>query len=191
VSVPADLARAARTLDRRTFLRLAGLAAASGVLPAGCAGVPDPYTPSPGTPLVVLSPRAYATLTAAAMRIVGAEGAALIRRRVVDVGRTADDLLARNPRLALPLGRALVVLEFGIWPVCAKLRPFTSLDGPAQDAVLADLAGSGIALKRALFGGVRSIALTTFYGAAASAALTGYPGPFGLDAVTIADGMAR
>jgi hypothetical protein len=191
VSGRSDLVRAARALDRRTFLRLAGIAAASGLVPAGCAGVPDRYAPSPGAPLAVLSPRGYATLTAAAMRVVGPEGAELIRRRVVDVGRSADDLLARSPRLAAPLRQALVLLEFGVWPVCAKLRPFTSLDGAAQDAVLADLAASQIALKRVLFGGVRSIALTTFYGSSASAALSRYPGPFGLGAVTIADGMAR
>jgi hypothetical protein len=47
-----------------------------------------------------------------------------------------------------------------------------------------------VSLKRALFGGVRALALTAFYGAPASRALTGYPGPFGGGGVGIADGMA-
>ncbi len=62
---------------------------------------------------------------------------------------------------------------------------------PAQDAVLADLAASRLGLKRALFGGMRALALTMFYGAPAARGLCAYNGPFGTGSVTIADAMAR
>jgi hypothetical protein len=191
VTPAAELAHAAARLDRRAFLRLAGAAAATGIVPAGCAGVPGDLAPPAGTPLAVLSPRAYATLTAAAMRLVGPGGAELIRQRTVDVGRLADGFLARSPTLAGPLGQGLVLLEFGVWPLLDKLRPFTALPAAAQDDVLAALASSGLALKRALYGGVRALVMSAFYGSPATRQLTGYPGPFGTGAVTIADGMER
>jgi len=184
-----DVARAAAALDRRGFLRLAGAATAAGLLPAGCGGVPPPFSPGPDVTLGALSPRAYATLTAAATRMVGPAGAAMIARREVDVGRLADDLLARNPALAAPIGQALAVLEFGVWPLLPKLRPFTALDAVGQDAVLRDLARSDLSLKRALYGGVRALALTTFYGAPAARPLSGYPGPFGASGIGVADAM--
>lgn len=184
-----DLARAASALDRRGFLRLAGVATPAGLLPGGCGGVPPPFSPGGDVTLAALSPRAYATLTAAATRLVGPAGAALIARREVDVGRLADDLLARNPALEAPIGQALAVLEFAVWPLLPKLRPFTSLDAAGQDAVLDDLAASGVSLKRALHGGVRALALTAFYGAPAARSLTGYPGPFGGAGVGVADAM--
>src|SRR5262245_12788764 len=189
--LPPDLARAAGVLDRRGFLRLAGFATAAGLLPAGCSGLPAVYAPAPDAMLAVLGRRAYATFTAVAMRVVGPAGAELIGRRTVDVATMADGILAGRPALAGPLTQGLTLLEFGVWPLLPKVRPFTSLDGLAQDAVLADLAASGLTLKRALFDGLRSLVLTTFYAAPAARAFTGYPGPFGTGAVTIADGMAR
>ena len=184
-----DVSRAAAMLDRRGFLRLAGLAVAAGVVPAGCGGVPPPLAPGPDVALTTLSPRAYATLTAAAMQLVGPPGAALIEQREVDVGRLADRLLGSNPAAAAPIAQALTVLEFGVWPLLPKLRPFTALDAGGRDAVLHDLSASSLTLKRALFGGVRALALTAFYGAPETRPLTGYPGPFGAGGVAIADAM--
>jgi hypothetical protein len=189
VSPSSDLQRAAAALDRRAFLKAAGAVAAAGLLPAGCGGVPDLLAPPPDLRLAVLSPRAYATLNAAGARIVGPQGAALIERRTVDVGALADQMLARSPVLAGLLSQGLAVLEFGVWPLVAKLRPFTSLSAEAQDRVLADLGGSHLETKRALYGGVRALVLSMFYGAPATRLLSGYPGPFGFGAVTIADGL--
>ena len=129
--------------------------------------------------------------TAAAARIVGPAGAALMASRTVDVGARADGFLANDPQMSGPLGQALTVLEFGVFPLLAKLRPFTALSGPSQDAVLDDLMRSRFDLKRQLFGGVRSLALFAFYGAPESRPLTGYPGPYGSDSVTIGDAMAE
>ena len=184
-----DLQCAAAVLDRRAFLRVAGAVAAAGLLPAGCSGVPDLLAPPADLRLTALSPRAYATLNAAGARIVGPQGAALIERRTVDVAALADRLLAGSPALGVTLSQGLAVLEFGVWPLVAKLRPFTGLTAEAQDRVLADLAGSRLETKRALYGSVRALVLSTFYGAPATRLLSGYPGPFGFGTVTIADGL--
>ena len=101
----------------------------------------------------------------------------------------ADQLLAHSPTLAGPLSQGLAVLEFGVWPLVAKLRPFTSLSKEAQDHVLADLVRSHLETKRALYGAVRALVLSTFYGAPATRLLSGYPGPFGFGSVTVADGL--
>ncbi|MCW5889720.1 MAG: hypothetical protein KIT14_04135 [bacterium] len=180
------VAHAAAALDRRTFLRLAGLAAAAGLVPTGCGGG---QAPAAGTTLQVLSSRQYATLTAAAARLVGPRGAALIRDRAVDPAAAADALLARSPLVGGLVAQALTVLEFGVWPLLPKLRPFTALDDDAQDALLRDCMTSSMDLKQALFAGVRGIVMGAFYGQAATQPLTHYPGPFGLGAVTIADAM--
>ena len=113
----------------------------------------------------------------------------MIERRSVDVAAAADALLARAPALAGPMGQALAVLEFGVWPLVAKVRPFTALAGDAQDAVLEQLMRSRLALKRQLFAGVRSLALLAFYTQPQSRAVSGYPGPFGSERVPIGAAM--
>ena len=124
----ASLNRSAAALDRRSFLRLVAIATASGLLPTGCGGVPPALLPTSGATLIVLGPRSYATFTAAAARIVGPAGAELIARRTIDVGAAADAWLARTPELTGPLTQALVALEYGVWPLFAKVRTFTALD---------------------------------------------------------------
>lgn len=185
----AMLARTGATLERRAFLRVLGTAAVAGLVPSGCRGVPERLVPDPNRPLAVLTPRGYATFTAAAARLTGPAGGELIARRTIDVGRAADRFLAGAPTLAAPLGQALLVLEFGVWPVVAKVRPFTALDGTAQDAVLDDLMRSRLDLKRQIFGGVRSLAMLAFYGTPESRAVSGYPGPFGSERVPIGAAM--
>jgi hypothetical protein len=187
VSAARELSAAGAVLERRVFLRLVGMALGVGLLPSGCGGVPDALAPR--SALGVLTPRTYAVFTAAAMRLVGPRGAALIADRTVDVGLLADQWLARAPAVAGPLGQALLLLELGVWPLVGKVRPFTALDGGAQDTVLAECMTSRLDTKRALFRGIRSLAMVTFYGAPASHALIGFPGPFGDGTVTIADAM--
>ena len=176
-------------LARRTVLRAIGTGMTMGLLPTGCSGVPPTLAPPPEQALVVLTPRTYAVLTAAAARLVGPRGAPLVLDRTIDVGTIADAWLARTPALAGPVGQALLLLELGVWPLLDKLRPFTALDGPSQDAVLSDCMTSRLELKRSVFRGIRALALLTFYGAPASRTLTSFPGPFGSGTVTIADAM--
>jgi len=188
-SAAADLSRAAATLDRRAFLRLAAVATAAGLLPSGCGNVPAALAPSPDRELAVLSPRAYATFTAVALRVVGPAGAELIATRAIDAGAAADAWLARTPALATPITQGLAVLEFGVWPLLSKARTFTALDGDARDRVLDDLMRSRLDIKAALFPGLRALSLLTFYSSPASRMLTGYPGPFGNERVPITAGM--
>jgi hypothetical protein len=189
VSAAEQLAdRAARelaALDRRGFLRLLGLAAASGLLPAACTRAPGGAPPE----LRFLSPRGRAILAAAAARIVGPPGAELIARGAVDPALGADRFLSGAPSLAEPLGQALLFVEFAPWPLLGKLGPFTGLAPEAQDAVLAELAASRLATKRRIFGGVRAIALLGFYSAPEARATTGYPVGAAEPAATIADAM--
>jgi hypothetical protein len=162
-------------LDRRGFLRAAGIVVAAGVLPAGCGGVDPALAPPPGLALRFLTPRTYAVFTAAAARIVGPAGAERIAARRLDPGAGAEAFLASAPELAPTLERALLVLEFGVPPLLAKLRPFTALAADAQIAILRELQDSRLALKRLLFGGVRSLALLACYGDPVSREWIDYP----------------
>jgi hypothetical protein len=177
-------------LDRRGFLRLAGVAAASGLVPTGCGGVPAGLAPPPDLVLGVLSPRAYATFQAVAMRCVGPRGAEAIQTRRIDPARAADLWVARLPALAGPLVQGLWLLEWGVAPLVAKWRPFTALDGAGQDRVLEDLMRSRLDLKRDLFKGLKSLSMLVTYSAPESRTLVGYPGPFdaaGIDAAMTTD----
>jgi hypothetical protein len=160
-------ARDLAALDRRGFLRLAALAAASPWLAAGCARAPAGLAPPADLALVHLSPRGYAVLNAAAGAIAGPRGAVLVRERALDPGRAGERFLADAPELAAPLGHALLFLELAPWPLLAKLRPFTALSDPERDAVLRELMSSRLAAKRLVFAGLRSVSLLAFYGAAA------------------------
>jgi len=185
--LPPDVAEPFARLNRRSFLRLAGGLAATGLLPTGCGGVPPALAPSSDLVLGVLSPRAYATFTAVAMRCVGPRGAEAIQARRIDPARAADLWVARLPALAGPLVQGLWLLEWGVAPLVAKWRPFTALDGAGQDRVLEDLMRSRLDLKRDLFKGLKSLSMLVTYSAPESRALVGYPGPF--DAAGIAAAM--
>jgi len=176
--LPLDVIEPFARLDRRGFLRFAAALAATGMLPAGCGGVPAQLNPPAGVDLQVLSPRSYATFQAVAMRCVGPRGAEVIRAGRIDPARAADLWVARLPALAGPLVQALWVLEWGVAPLVAKWRPFTALDGASQDRVLEDLMRSRLDLKRDLFKGLKSLSMLTFYSDPASRALDGYPGAF-------------
>jgi len=182
---------ALKALDRRAFLRLAGLAAGAGLLPSGCSDLPGSLVPPPELSLRHLSPRGYAVLTAATARIAGPDAAELIAAGALQPARAAEELLSQAPELASPLGQALLALEFGVWPLLGKLRPFTALDDAGRDAVLGELMTSQVALKRQLFNGVRSVALLGFYGALSE----NRPEGFGLGAIpadaSIAQAMAE
>jgi hypothetical protein len=178
----ASLAR----LDRRTFLRAAGVVLGAGVLPTGCGGVPPEIQPPPGVTLARFSARGYATFQAVAMRMVGPQGAEAIRARQIDPAHAADQWAVRMPALAGPLLQGLGLVEWGVVPLVAKWRPFTALDGAAQDAVLEDLMRSRLDLKRDLFKGLRSLAMLGFYSNARARTAVGHPGALAAAGITLA-----
>jgi hypothetical protein len=175
-------------LDRRGFLRGAALLGASSLFPAACAERSAGPRPPPDLVLGMLSPRAYATFQAVALRQVGPRGAEAIREGRIDPARDADAWIARVPALASPLLQGLWLLEWGVAPLLAKWRPFTALDGAGQDRVLEDLMRSRLDLKRDLFKGLKSLVMLTFYSNEGSRVVTHHPGPF--DAAGIAIAMA-
>jgi hypothetical protein len=190
VTARAALAEALAPLSRRSFLRLAGAALAAGLAPTGCAAEhPAWMRPPDGVRLRALSARSYAVLAAAIARLVGEPGAAWIADGRVRPAATADAWLARTPELAGPLAQGLAVLEWGVFPLLGKLRPFTALGPGAQDALLRELAESRLRPKRDLFRGLRSVAYLAFYADPAVRPLTGHPGPFGRGAVSIREAM--
>jgi hypothetical protein len=183
-----DVRTALAALDRRGFLRLVALAAAAGALPAACTR--EPAGRAAPADLRALSPRGWAVLHAAAARVVGPAGAALVASGAVDPARRADAFLASAPGLAGAASAALLALEYGVAPLLPKWRPFTALDGDAQDRVLADLAASRLAAKRRIFAGVKALSLIGFYGAPEARALVGYPLGAAAPRATIADAMS-
>lgn len=179
---PREVERQLARLDRRGFLRLTGAAAAAGLLPLGCGDAPPGLRPPEGLTLKVLTPRTYATFEAAAERLVGP--AARARLAAPSAGgpalaARADARLVETPAFAGLVQQALLALEFGVWPLVPKLRPFTSLDADGRDAVLAGLATGRFDLSRALFQGVRSFTWLAWYADARSHPGIHYPGPFG------------
>jgi hypothetical protein len=149
-------------LDRRGFLRLAGVAATLGALP-GCSS----------------ADRRDRIVTAVTRRIVGPLGAAQIDAGRVDPAAAADAFLADLGPLGDALELALAALEWAVWPLVPKLRPFTSLDPTEQDAVLADLRDSRLAFKRQLFAAAKSVGCLAYYTSPESHGALGFPGPFG------------
>lgn len=185
----AAAARDLAALDRRGFLRLLAGAAGAGLLPVACSDAPEGRAPPDGVELALLSPRSYAVLNAAAARIAGPRGAALVHAGALDPARVADRFLADSPELAAPLAQALLGLEFAVWPLLGKLRPFTSLDDPERDAILQELMRSRLELKRMAFQGLRSVSLLGFYGALAEQRPAGFDLGAIPPAARIADAM--
>jgi hypothetical protein len=173
-------------LDRRGFLRLAAGAAAAGLVPTGCGAG---RAPPAGASLYVLSPRSYAVMDAVARRMVGPRGEALMTSGALDVAALVDAWLVGLGHVGATFEAALWTLELGVWPLVAKVRPFTALAPAAQDAVLDDLLRSRLALKRRLFAALKTFACLAFYAHPASHAGIGYPPPFGAGSVSIADAM--
>lgn len=182
-----ELGRALARLDRRGFLRLTGMAAAAGLLPAGCGSPPADFAPPADLELRVLSPRSFATLEAAADRLLGPGARA--HRPERPIAALADARLAGTPAFAGLVQPALLALEFGVWPLVPKLRPFTRLDAQGREAVLRGLATARLDLSRALFQAVRSFTWLAYYTAPASHTVSRYPGPFGNESATVRDAM--
>jgi len=186
----ANAARAALArLDRRRFLSLGIAATGATLLPAGCGGVPDSLRPRADVALRQLSPRGYATCTAADQRLTGPAAAAAIARPEIDVGTAVDRWVDREPGLAGAVTMALTALEWGIPPWVPKWRPFTGQSERDQDRILAALMEARLDVSRDIFRGIRSLVFVAVYSDPKGVRLTHFPGPFGSAEVGIADAM--
>ena len=185
-----EMAHVLARIDRRGFLRLTGVAAAAGLLPAGCGAAPPEFAPPRGLALQVLTPRTYSTFQAAAQALLGPAGRAAVAAGGVDLAARADARLASAPAFASLVQRALLALEFGVHPLVPKWRPFTALEADQRAEALERLMTARWDLSRALFQGVRSFTWLAWYSAPESHAAIAYPGPFGGPEARVQDAMA-
>lgn len=165
-------------ISRRGFLaRSAGLSA---VLALGaCApqrdevyrdllrGVPPP---------TALPEREYAVLRAVARRMVpevpGAPGADALGAAV----RVDRELAFHSSRLQDDVRDALRLTEW--WPLATRFARFTRLDPAAQDAELAAMATSRLAVRRSAFQGIKMLLVFFTYTRPETWSRIGYQGPW-------------
>lgn len=181
-----EAAEALAPLDRRTFLRLAGFVVGYGLLPTGCGGLPSALIPPADRPLAMLTPRGYATFQAFAMQLAGPRVAAGIADGTLAPASAADAWIARQPALGAALGQGLALLEWGVWPLLPKWRPFSALTERGRDRVLADLASSSWGWKRDLYRGLKSLASVVLYTDPSVRGLLALPAPFDAQGVQLA-----
>lgn len=164
------------TLSRRRFL-LSALGATAGWIAAsfslsGCR--PIPY---PERPLRFLTPKEWATLHAAAARIMPTTPGRL-GAPDLDVASAADHLFAAaNPRLQHDLKQLLNSLEDLAW-LNLRFEPFTAMAADTQVAYLQSWQRSPLSLQRQAFSALAKITATLFYMEPESWPQIGYSGPW-------------
>ncbi len=175
------LSDAPRSPSRRSLLKR-GLAGGA-LLAAGGAGFlalrGGKRVPPPFDGLHVFSEREYAVLDALARRLVGTlpgwpsveqVGVAQAVDRIAE--RTEPSVQAELKQLLGLFENALAGFLFG-----GRTRPFTALDAPAQDQVLAEWRDSRVALRRTGYNALRTLVLAGYYQSSLSWKPIGYPGP--------------
>lgn len=165
-----------RPLRRRDFLAAAvlGVAGLAALKVGGrwLVGVPAPARALPA--LTHLDARRAATVTAAALALVGPRGQAAYEAGRWDPAADVDALLGRlhaDTRDQLLLG--LVLFEEWTW----GLSGFSSWDRTTQVATLAAWRTSGLALQRGIWGFLHAACCSSFSGVEAGWEAMGYPGP--------------
>jgi hypothetical protein len=163
-------------MQRRTFLKrglFGGALLSLGGL--GLALQPSRSIATPSKPLAVLDPIAFQVVAAIALRVLPFEG--------VDAGAVAtavDGSLGLLPKEVQGDVVALLHLfESALSGALFDLRmkPFTMLDGPAQDQVLMRWRDSQLVLRRGGYQALRKLCLAAFYAHDTSWKAIGYGGP--------------
>lgn len=165
-----------RPLRRRDFLTLSAVGV--GVLAVAKVGgrwMLGAQAPARALPeLVHLTPRQAATVTAAALVMVGPRGEAAYLAGDWDPARGTDDLLGRlAPGQRDQLGLALILFEE--WTL--GLKGFSSWTRETQLATLAAWRTSTLGLQRSVWGFLHASACSSFSGSEAGWAAMAYPGP--------------
>jgi hypothetical protein len=162
---------------RRSFLRLAGGAAALGglarlrALPAGAADLA-----AGGARFFAEREREILTTIVERMVETGDPAAPAVRStRAID---TIDGLCrVLDPALTAPLPALLRLVEWGPLLFDGRLARFGSLDDAARDAHLSGWMRSRIGLRRLGFLALRNLSLLGYWSQDASWPLIGYQGP--------------
>ncbi len=125
--------------------------------------------------LRVLDAKSFNVMASIVARVVTAEGA-----DPVAITHTIDQALAR----AVPEAQHDIVQLLGLFEnaltgllLDGRLKPFTQLDGNAQDAVLLAWRDSRLVLRRGAYKALKNLCTTSFYRKESSWHLVEYPGP--------------
>jgi hypothetical protein len=114
----------------------------------------------------VLSPRAFSVLAAVADRICPGTGI-LPSAWELEVPEAIDAFLASShPGVGADIEQGLLLVENGLPGLLFDLRPrpFTTRSPEAQDATLAAMASSRIALRRTLYKALLGLVSATYWG---------------------------
>ncbi len=165
-------------LDRRRFLKgSAGGIALLGVgslLPSGCRSYPKP-----SVPLRCLNPREYATLTAAAARLLGVAERVGDGAEQINVAAHVDALVAHWDVEALGQLRLMLrVFEHGTYLFDLQRKRFTRLSAAQQDQYLAGWMNSTLGARRIVFRALKALAAGGFYQDRRAWQRLGYDGPW-------------
>jgi len=167
-----------RPLDRRRFLKGSaagiGLLGVGSLLPAGCRSYPKP-----GVPLRFFNSREYATLNAAAQRLVGGEGTIGAGSDRIDVAAHVDTLVAQwDAEAQSQLRTMLRVFEHGTYLFDLQRKRFTRLSSAQQDQYLDGWMNSTLGARRIVFRALKALAAGGFYHDARTWPAIGYDGPW-------------
>lgn len=163
-------------MKRRSFLKKGLIGGA--ILALGGAGLffyPTKHVAEPTRPLKVLDDRAFQVLVAIARRVVTVQGA----DPIAIAEKVDESLLATPPEARADLNKLLGLFESALSGLVfdGRPRPFTRLDGAAQDRVLEQWRDSSVTLRRGGYQALRKLCLAGHYGNEASWKGIHYPGP--------------
>ena len=127
-------------------------------------------------PPSALPMREYAILRAVARRLVPEEPDAPGADSLGVAVRVDQELAFHSPRLQNDLRDALRLTEW--WPLATRFARFTRLDPAAQDAELAAMATSRLAVRRSAFQGLKLLVVFFTYTRPETWPLVGYQGPW-------------
>lgn len=169
-----------RELSRRSLLKT-GLIGVAFVSVGSAALLFQGAKPrSESTPLRTFTPAEAGVLAALSRRLCpaagpgapGADGIDLVG--MLDVAlEPLDDEAKKGLKLGLMIfDNAFTGAVFG-----ERVRPFSQLDGDAQDAVIRNWQSSGVAFRRTLIRGLSGLIMAVYWGDPRTWSRMGYPGP--------------
>lgn len=133
-----------------------------------------------GAALRVLSPAEAGVLSALARRLCPAAGAGAPGADGLDLTGMMDQAiepLDDDAKQQLKLGLMLFDNAFTGALFGERVRPFSQLDGQAQDAVIRNWQTSSVAFRRTLMRGLSSLVMSIYWGDPRSWSRIGYAGP--------------
>ena len=166
-------------MSRRGFLaRSVWLSTALGAGALACGREEAGYetlVPAGETP-AQLPLREYAVLRAVTDRIVPAGDAQPGALALGVPARIDRELAFHSPRLRADVTAALQLVEW--WPLATRGSRFTRLGAAGQDAVIADMAASRLAVRRTAFQGLKLLTVFFTYTQEPTWPGIGYEGPW-------------